>query len=277
MEYLVTMTTHVPDGISEQAVDDIRTRETAHSRELAAQGHLLRLWRPPLQPGEWRTLGLFAADDGGRIDTLINNAGVFIAKPFTDYTAEDYAFVVGVNLTGFFRLTQRVIAEMVKRGGGHVVNITTTLADYANSSVPSVLTSLTKGGLFQPPSPWPSSTPPAASGSTPSRRASSRRRCIRRKPTTRTAGRRTLRVRRPLRPPHRQLREARPRRGQGTDQQAGGSAIGRRPGGGADGLPRVQHLARDAAAGGRSPRARPPAARRLRTQPGRPARSRRLS
>ena len=83
----------------------------------------------------------------GRIDTLINDAGVFIAKPFTDYTAEDYALVVGVNLTGFFWLTQRVIAEMLTRGGGHVVNITTTLADYADSSVPSVLTSLTKGGL----------------------------------------------------------------------------------------------------------------------------------
>ncbi len=63
MEYLVTMTTHVPAGTSERAVDDIRTREAARSRELAAQGHLLRLWRPPLQPGEWRTLGLFAADD----------------------------------------------------------------------------------------------------------------------------------------------------------------------------------------------------------------------
>jgi NAD(P)-dependent dehydrogenase (short-subunit alcohol dehydrogenase family) len=83
----------------------------------------------------------------GRIDTLINNAGVFISKPFTDYTADDYAFVVRVNLTGFFGLTQRVIAEMLKRYGGHVVNITTTLADYANSSVPSVLTSPTKGGL----------------------------------------------------------------------------------------------------------------------------------
>jgi NAD(P)-dependent dehydrogenase (short-subunit alcohol dehydrogenase family) len=83
----------------------------------------------------------------GRIDTLVNNAGLFISKPFTDYTAEDYAAVVSVNLTGFFWLTQRVIAEMLTRGSGHVVTITTTLADYANSAVPSVLTSLTKGGL----------------------------------------------------------------------------------------------------------------------------------
>jgi muconolactone delta-isomerase len=70
-EYLVTMTTHVPDGTSEQAVEDIRTREAAHSRELAAQGHLLRLWRPPLQPGEWRTLGLFAAADGDRLEEVL--------------------------------------------------------------------------------------------------------------------------------------------------------------------------------------------------------------
>jgi NAD(P)-dependent dehydrogenase (short-subunit alcohol dehydrogenase family) len=83
----------------------------------------------------------------GRIDTLVNNAGIYISKPFTDYTAHDYEEVVGVNLTGFFTLTQRAIAEMLKQGQGHIVNITTTLADYANSSSPSVLTSLTKGGL----------------------------------------------------------------------------------------------------------------------------------
>jgi muconolactone delta-isomerase len=71
MEYLVTMTTHVPDGTPEQAVEDVRAREAAHSRELAAQGHLLRLWRPPLQPGEWRTLGLFAAADGGQLEEVL--------------------------------------------------------------------------------------------------------------------------------------------------------------------------------------------------------------
>jgi NAD(P)-dependent dehydrogenase (short-subunit alcohol dehydrogenase family) len=89
-----------------------------------------------------RALGRF-----GRIDTLINNAGVFISKPFTDYTAEDYALMVGVNLTGFFWLTQGAVAQMLKRGRGHVVNITTTIVDNASSSEPSVLTALTKGGL----------------------------------------------------------------------------------------------------------------------------------
>jgi muconolactone delta-isomerase len=71
MEYLVSMTTHVPEGTPEEAVQDIRAREAAHSHKLAAQGHLLRLWRPPLQPGEWRTLGLFAATDGDRLEEVL--------------------------------------------------------------------------------------------------------------------------------------------------------------------------------------------------------------
>jgi len=88
-----------------------------------------------------------ALDRFGRIDTLINNAGVFLSKPFTQYTAEDYALLVGVNLTGFFWLTQRVIADMVRRYGGHVVNISATLAEVANADAPAALAALTKGGL----------------------------------------------------------------------------------------------------------------------------------
>jgi muconolactone delta-isomerase len=71
MEYLVTMTTHVPERTSEGAVEDIRTREAARSRQLATQRSLLRLWRPPLQPGEWRTLGLFAADGGAELEKVL--------------------------------------------------------------------------------------------------------------------------------------------------------------------------------------------------------------
>lgn len=88
-----------------------------------------------------------AVERFGHIDTLVNNAGVFISKPFTDYTADDYARAVGTNLTGFFVLTQYAVSEMLKHGGGHVVNITATFADYADSSTPCVLSSLTKGGL----------------------------------------------------------------------------------------------------------------------------------
>ena len=71
MEYLVTMTTHVPEGTSSEAVDDVRAREAARTRELAAQEHVLRLWRPPLAPGEWRTIGLFAADDAAGLARVL--------------------------------------------------------------------------------------------------------------------------------------------------------------------------------------------------------------
>ena len=88
-----------------------------------------------------------ALDRFGRIDSLINNAGIFVGKPFTDYTIEDYAAITAVNLAGFFHITQLAIREMVTRGSGHIVNITTSLVDHANSTRPSALTSLTKGGL----------------------------------------------------------------------------------------------------------------------------------
>jgi NAD(P)-dependent dehydrogenase (short-subunit alcohol dehydrogenase family) len=83
----------------------------------------------------------------GRVDTLINNAGVFIGKPFTDYSLKDYQLAISVNVTGFFVMTQRVIAEMLKAGRGHVVNISTTMVEHAHSNSPALLATLTKGGL----------------------------------------------------------------------------------------------------------------------------------
>jgi len=83
----------------------------------------------------------------GRIDTLINNAGIYIGKPFTDYTPEDFNALIAVNLAGFFHLTTRVVKHMLDRDAGHIVNVSTTLAEYADSTTPAALQALTKGGL----------------------------------------------------------------------------------------------------------------------------------
>jgi NAD(P)-dependent dehydrogenase (short-subunit alcohol dehydrogenase family) len=99
------------------------------------------------EPATARAIIDAALDRFGHVDSLVNNAGVFMSKPFTDYTAADYALITGVNLAGFFWLTQLAIAEMLRQGHGHVVNISATVAARADSSSPSVLTALTKGGL----------------------------------------------------------------------------------------------------------------------------------
>jgi NAD(P)-dependent dehydrogenase (short-subunit alcohol dehydrogenase family) len=88
-----------------------------------------------------------ALDHFGRIDSLVNNAGIFIGKEFTDYTPADFAAITAVNLAGFFHMTQRVIGQMATQGDGHVVNISTSLVDQADSTRPAALAALTKGGL----------------------------------------------------------------------------------------------------------------------------------
>jgi NAD(P)-dependent dehydrogenase (short-subunit alcohol dehydrogenase family) len=98
-------------------------------------------------PGTAERIVTAALGRFGRIDTLVNNAGVYLSKPFTEYTAQDYALVTGVNVAGFFWLTQRVIGEMLERDGGHVVNISAAIAEVSDAGTPAVLTALTKGGL----------------------------------------------------------------------------------------------------------------------------------
>jgi NAD(P)-dependent dehydrogenase (short-subunit alcohol dehydrogenase family) len=88
-----------------------------------------------------------AIETFGRVDTLVNNAGIFLAGPFTDYSAQQYADVVSTNINGFYYITQAAIAAMEKLGRGHIVSITTSLVDHALSQVPSVLAALSKGGI----------------------------------------------------------------------------------------------------------------------------------
>ncbi len=83
----------------------------------------------------------------GRVDLLLNNAGIFIGKPFTQYTLQDFEAKISTNVAGFFHITQAAVAVMERQGSGHVVSITTSIVDNANSSLQASLASLTKGGI----------------------------------------------------------------------------------------------------------------------------------
>jgi NAD(P)-dependent dehydrogenase (short-subunit alcohol dehydrogenase family) len=148
----VAIITGASQGIGEGLVSAYRKlgyAVVANSRTITESDDPLVLTVPGdiAQPGVGQRIVDAAVERFGRVDTVVNNAGIFIAKPFTDYTDEDYDAVTGVNLRGFFEVSRAAVAAMLGSGGGHVVNISTSLVDHANSAVPSALASLTKGGL----------------------------------------------------------------------------------------------------------------------------------
>ena len=120
---------------------------TARSIEPSADPAIVAVQGDIADPDTAELIVGAAVERFGRIDTLINNAGIYIGKPFTDYTLEDFNALVAVNLGGFFHITTRAINHMLDRGAGHIVNVSTTLVENADSTRPAALQTLTKGGL----------------------------------------------------------------------------------------------------------------------------------
>ena len=151
-EQKVVIITGASQGIGAELVKGYRDRNyrvVANSRSIkpSSDPDILAVPGDIADPKTAERIVTQALERFGRIDSLVNNAGIFIGKPFTHYTDEEYASVIAINLNSFFNVTRRVAAEMLKRGSGHIVQITSSLVDLANSNVPSVLASLTKGGL----------------------------------------------------------------------------------------------------------------------------------
>ncbi|MDT5245278.1 MAG: hypothetical protein QOD36_2654 [Mycobacterium sp.] len=148
----VAIITGASQGIGESLVSAYRKlgyAVVANSRTITESDDPMVLTVPGdiAAPGVGQRIVDAALERFGRVDTVVNNAGIFIAKPFTEYTDDDYDAVTGVNTRGFFEVSRAAVAAMLRNGGGHVLNISTSLVDHANSAVPSALASLTKGGL----------------------------------------------------------------------------------------------------------------------------------
>jgi NAD(P)-dependent dehydrogenase (short-subunit alcohol dehydrogenase family) len=148
----VAVITGASQGIGAALVQAFRSRNykvvaTSRSIKPAADSDIATVQGDVADPKTAHLVFKEALDRFDRIDTLVNNAGMFMAKPFTAYSEDDYAAYMATNVTGFFHMTQRAIEIMKKQGSGHVVTVTTSLVDQPMSSVPAVLASLTKGAL----------------------------------------------------------------------------------------------------------------------------------
>jgi NAD(P)-dependent dehydrogenase (short-subunit alcohol dehydrogenase family) len=148
----VAVVTGASQGIGAGIVQAFRERNyrlvaTSRSIKPVADADIVTVQGDVGAPDTAKRVFEVALERFGRVDTLVNNAGLFMAKPFTAYSQDDYAVYMSTNVTGFFHMTQRAAELMSKQGHGHIVTITTSLVDQPMSSVPAVLASLTKGAL----------------------------------------------------------------------------------------------------------------------------------
>ncbi len=148
----VAIVTGASQGLGEGIVNGFRARgysvvATSRGIQPSTDPDLATVAGDIGDPDTGKRLVATALEKFGRIDTLVNNAGIFIGKSFTDYTEEDYRLKLRTNLDGFFFTTQQVIPVMLEQGSGHVVQITASTAEFASSFSPAIIAMLTKGGL----------------------------------------------------------------------------------------------------------------------------------
>ncbi len=151
-EKKVAIVTGASQGMGEGIVNGFRARgygvvATSRSIQPSADPDVVTVAGDIGDPETGKRVVAAALEKFGRIDTLVNNAGIFIGKAFTDYTEEDYRLKLKTNLDGFFFTTQQVIPVMLKQGSGHVVQITASTAEFASSRSPAFIAMLTKGGM----------------------------------------------------------------------------------------------------------------------------------
>ena len=151
-EQKVAVVTGASQGVGAALVQAFREagyRVVANSRSIgpSRDPDVLTVAGDISDPGTAERVVAEAVERFGRVDTLVNNAGVFTSKPFTEFTAGDWAANIGTNLAGFFFVTQHAVRKMEAQGSGHLIQITTSLVDQPLHDIPAVLASLTKGGL----------------------------------------------------------------------------------------------------------------------------------